>query len=106
MIATIIVLALCGVIAWHAVETILAYRAATGSIWERTRAAFRSSATIAWARLNALSVLAVAALVEASTWLGTPGIKDVIEPWLGPKYMLAYLLVVLIGAEAARRRSL
>lgn len=106
MIATIIVLALCGVIAWHAIETVLAYRKATGTFWERLKSAFRDSATIAWARLNALSTVAIAALVEGSAWVGAPGVREVIEPWLKPQYMLAYMLVVLIGAEAARRRSL
>jgi hypothetical protein len=106
MIATIILVVLLCLVAWQVYETINAYRRATGTTWERLKAAFSESATIAWARLNALSAVAVAVLLELSAWLGAPGVQQSIEPYLGPKYMLAYLLVVLVGAEIARRRSL
>lgn len=106
MIANIILLAVLAAIGWQVYETVKAYMAAEGSPTERLKAAFKASATIAWSRVNALSVAAVAALSEASVWLGMPGVKETIEPYLGSKYMLAYVLVVAVGAEVARRRSL
>ena len=38
--------------------------------------------------------------------LGAPGVKDAIEPYFGPNYMPAYVVIVLIGTEIARRRTL
>ena len=43
---------------------------------------------------------------ELATLVGAPGVKEAIEPYLGPQYMTAYVLFVLIGAEIARRRTL
>lgn len=106
MIATIILVVLLCLVGWQVYETVRAYGRATGTTWERLKAAFSDSATIAWARLNSLSAVAVAALAEVSAWFGAPGVQQAIEPYLGPKYMLAYLLVVLVGSEIARRRSL
>jgi len=106
MIATVILVVLLCLVAWQIYETVKAYGRATGSSWERLKAAFQDSATIAWARLNAMSAVVVAALAEISAWFGAPGVQQAIEPYLGPRYMLAYLLVVLVGAEVARRRSL
>lgn len=82
------------------------YMVAPGSPWERLIAAFKSSASIAWTRLNALSVAAIGALSQLAPLIGAPGIKEAIEPWLAPQYMLAYILFVLIGGEIARRRTL
>jgi hypothetical protein len=82
------------------------YASATGSTWERLVAAFRGSASILWARLNALSVGAIGATGEIATLVGAPGVKEAIQPYLGPEYMTAYVLFVLIGAEIARRRTL
>jgi hypothetical protein len=106
MISTIIVAVLLAAVAWQGYVTVRAYKQATGTTWERLKAAFEESATIFWSRINSLSVLAVTGVAEASSWLGAPGVKDVIQPYLTPQLMLGYLLVVLIGAEIARRRSL
>ena len=106
MIANAVIIAMCAIVVWQGYETAMAYRRAEGTRWERIKIAFRESATIAWARLNALSAVAVAIIATASEWLGAPGIKEAIEPYLGPGYMLAYLLLITIGAEVARRRTL
>lgn len=106
MIANGILIALLAITAWQAYETIAAYRQAQGTTWERVKSAFRKSASIAWARLNAVSVSLTTVVALAADWLGMPGVKEAITPWLTPEYMLAYTLAVLIGAEIARRRSL
>jgi hypothetical protein len=109
MILTTIVLA---VPAYMAFCVIHGYATATGSngeplsTWQRLVAAFRGSASIFWARFNALSIAAIGAVGEIASLAGAPGVKDAIQPYLAPEYMTAYVLFVLIGAEIARRRTL
>jgi hypothetical protein len=88
------------------VSVIRGYITATGTTWERLVAAFRGSASIFWARLNALSLAAIGVVGELSSLAGAPGVKEAIQPYLAPEYMTAYMLFVLIGAEIARRRTL
>jgi hypothetical protein len=92
--------------AYMAFCVIHGYMTSTGTTWERVVSAFSGSATIFWARLNALSIGAIGAVGEVSGLVGAPGVKDAIAPYLGPEYMTAYVLFVLIGAEIARRRTL
>ena len=106
MLRTFIILAVAAIAAWLALETVWAFRAAPGVTRDRLAAAFKGSATIAWARINALSSVAVAALIALSEWLGAPGFKETLAPYLSSECMLAYLIVVLVGAELARRRTL
>ena len=106
MIGAIIYAALFVAVAWQAYETYTSYRDAMGSRWERLKIAFDKSASIFWARMNALSVGAVTAVTEVSGWVGAPGVKEAILPYLTPEFMVGYLLFVAIGAEFARRRSL
>jgi hypothetical protein len=103
IILTIIVLAIP---AYMLYVTVHGYLAARGSIWERLVLAFRESATIFWARLNALSVAAIGGTGWIADIAGAPGVKEAIAPYLAPEYMVAYTLFVLIGAEIARRRTL
>ena len=106
MINFVLTLIVIAVPLYMLVSIVIGYLNATGSTWQRLVAAFRSSASILWARINALSVAAVAALSEVSPLIGAPGIMEAIEPYLSPGYMAAYVVVVLIGAELARRRTL
>ena len=106
MLNLILSLIVIAVPAYMLFEVVRGYIVATGTTWERLVASFRSSASIFWARLNALSVAAVGGLGWTADLAGAPGIKEAIQPWLAPEYMTAYVLVVLIGAEIARRRTL
>jgi hypothetical protein len=106
MITTILTLFIIAVLGYVAFVTVHGYLAASGTVWQRLVAAFRASLTVFWARLNALSILAVAAVSEIASFLGAPGVKEAIEPYLAPQYMLAYVVLVLLGAEVARRRTL
>lgn len=106
MIAQIIIGVALLAVAYQAYETVMAYKRATGSIWERLKAAFSESATIFWSRVNSISVALTTLVATISTYLGAPGIKETITPWLTPEYLLAYTLVILIGSEIARRRTL
>jgi hypothetical protein len=102
-ILTIFVLA---VPAYVVIRIWIEYYNSTGTTWERIKQAFSNSRTIAWTQLNALSVAAVGGVGWLSTAAGAPGVKEAIQPYLGPEYMTAYILFVLIGAEFARRRTL
>src|SRR5205085_747991 len=84
LILTTIVLAVPAYMAFCVVH---GYATATGTKWERIVTAFRGSASIFWARLNALSVAAIGAIGEIATLVGAAGIKDAIEPYLGPAYL-------------------
>lgn len=103
LILTAIVLA---VPVYMASSVIYIYLSAPGTQWERIKTAFHDSVTVAWARLTALSATLVGLVGEVSGYAGAPGVQQAIEPYLQPKYMLAYMLVVTIGAEIARRRTL
>jgi hypothetical protein len=106
MITTILTLFIIAVLGYVTFVTVHGYLAASGTVWQRLVAAFRASLTVFWARLNALSILAVAAVSEITSFLGAPGVKEAIEPYLAPQFMLAYVVLVLLGAEVARRRTL
>lgn len=106
MIANIIVLVAVAVVGWHLYETIAAFRAAEGTTKERWCSAFRSSLTIFWTRVSAFATVAIAVVAEGANYAGLPGVKETIEPYMTPQLMLLYTLVVILGAEASRRRSL
>lgn len=85
---------------------IWSFAKAEGTTWQRLVAAFRGSASIAWARLNTISISLLGLIGDASGWLGAPGVQDTVAPWLSPKALLCYALAVAIGGEFARRRTL
>lgn len=105
-VATVIIVAAFAIIGWQVYETVIDYRRETGTTWQRLVGAFKASATLAWTRLNAVSVFLVTAVTTVADWLGAPGLKDTVSPLLTPQLLVAYTLVVLIGAEVARRRTL
>jgi hypothetical protein len=76
------------------------------TVWEKLVDAFKGSATIAWSRLNALSIAAIGLVGEVAPLIGAPGVKEQLERFMTPTAMGVYMLVVLIGAEIARRRTL
>jgi len=107
MIASIIMLVVAAVVVWHLAETVIAFNSSTALTRnDRLKEAFRHSLTIFWARFTAFTTLAIAVVAEGSNYLGVPGLKETIEPYMTPQLMLIYTLVVIIGAEASRRRTL
>ena len=83
------------------------YMVSPGTTWERLIAAFRESATITWARLNGLGAGLAALLAWASPYLGLPQVSDKIQAVVtSPIAVAAYIVLVAIGAEIARRRTL
>lgn len=100
---TFVVLAIplyvAGLVVWN-------YAKATGTVWERSKAAFSGSVTLLWARLNAISISLVGFAGDLSGWLGAPGVGSVAEQLLGPRMLICYALLIALGSEAARRRTL
>lgn len=90
---------LSGLVVWN-------YAKATGTVWERTKAAFSGSASIFWARVNAVSISLIGFTGDVAGWLSAPGVQPVADQVLGPKALIGYALLVALGAEIARRRTL
>lgn len=88
---------------YMAFEVIHGYTTATGTTFERLKAAFRSSLTIFWARVNSLSVGGIWLLGQAADLAGAPGVKEAVAPWLTPELLLGYGAFVVVGSEVARR---
>ncbi len=83
------------------------YMASPGTTWERLVAAFRASASITWARLNGLGAGLGAFLAWVSPYLGLPQVSEKIQAIVtSPIAVAAYIILVAIGAEIARRRTL
>lgn len=91
---------------YFAALLIWSYAKAEGTTWQRVVAAFRGSASIAWARVNTISLSLIGLVGDAAGWLGAPGVQDTVSPWLSPKLLVCYALAVAIGGEVARRRTL
>lgn len=85
---------------------VLNYAKATGTVWERSKAAFSGSLTIFWARVNTVSLSLIGFTGDVSGWLGAPGIQPVADQLLGPKALIGYALLIAIGSEITRRRTL
>lgn len=88
-----------GLIIWN-------YAKATGTVWERAKAAFSGSVTVLWARAQAISVGLIGFSADVAGWLSAPGIQPVAEQVFSPRALIAYALFIAIGSEFARRRTL
>jgi uncharacterized protein (DUF2062 family) len=82
------------------------FRRAEGSLWSRMWEGAKESATMLWLGLNAVSVALISAVTWASDLLGFPGLKEAMSPWLTPKLVLAYVLVLALGGVLTRNRTL
>lgn len=71
-------------------------------MWDRLAAAFKHSVTILWARLVALSGLA---LIAAQNLTADPTIGDAIKSLLKPEYLPWYVIGIGIITELCRRRT-
>ena len=106
-VALLLGAATVGLLAYHFSSK---YSAATGTRWQRTLAASRNSATVLWARaswcftwLSAWAIAAVDLVADAS---GRPEIKQAIDPYINPKWMMVYTLGIIALGYWARMRTL
>lgn len=106
MIITIILTTAFGFLGYLVWRGVRRYQLAEGSVWSRLKSAANESSTIAWNVGNAASIAAIAGVTFVSEWLGMPGVKEALEPYLKPEYMLTYMLVVTLGSVLTRYRSI
>ena len=102
----IIDLILFAALVYVVVDFVRAYRAASGTLWQRLLATSRHSATILWQRFT----IALAAFADALVWLAellnAPGVAEPIKSMLQPQYVAALMVAIAIVGELARRRTL
>jgi hypothetical protein len=87
-------------------DFVRAWRAASGTVWQRLLATGRHSATILWQRF----IIALAGFADALVWLAdllqAPGVAEPIKSVLQPQYVAVLVVAVAIVGELARRRTL
>jgi hypothetical protein len=71
-------------------------------MWLRSKAWFRNSMTILWARIVAIAGLLLAA---GQSLLADPNINGAIQQVLQPKYIPYYVIAIGLVTELARRRT-
>ncbi|HZP76542.1 MAG TPA: hypothetical protein VFB45_10400 [Pseudolabrys sp.] len=71
-------------------------------MWERLKKGFRHSVTILWARLVALTGVALAVATALAT---DPAVTGAVQGALDPKYVPYYVIAIGIVTELCRRRT-
>lgn len=72
-------------------------------MWDKTKAFFKNSLTILWARVQMVIGLLGALVI---TLLQDPNITGALQAALQPKYIPFYVIAIGLLTELARRRSL
>jgi len=105
--ALVIHLALLALLVFLIVDMTRGYLAATGTVWQRLLAAGKGSATILWSRFSAgVTIFASGILWIAELLNASPGVQDAIRSGIRPEYAAGVIVIILAGAELARRRTL
>jgi hypothetical protein len=102
-IVDIVVLALA---AYFLFDFARSYRSAAGSVWHRSVAAAKSSATILWARFSVVVVAVADGLIQLADFVQAPAVSAAISTYLKPSTVAAVMVTVAIVTEWARRRTL
>ncbi len=71
-------------------------------MWDKTKAWFRNSLTILWARAVAFAGVA---LMMAESLVQDPGVSAAIQSLLQPKFIPYYVIAIGLVTELARRRT-
>lgn len=101
-----VVISTIAIIAYFGYEFYKAYRAASGTIFQRSVAAAKGSATVLWARFVGLVGLATGGLASAADYLGDPSIGAAIQTYGKPQYIAAALVLIALVTTWARKRTL
>jgi hypothetical protein len=72
-------------------------------MWNKTKAWFKNSTTILWARLQVVAGIAAASLMALAS---DPHVTGAIETALQPKYFPYYVIAIGLITEIARRRTI
>jgi len=105
MLNLIITFALLAAAAYVGFLFVRAYTTTTGSWWQRTLSAGKSSATIVWAQLLIMSTGFINAFADIMSQVD-PSAADQIKSVLQPQYVAAFTVLILLGTIAARLRTL
>ncbi len=84
----------------------LFFAARIESFRQRLFAAFHASATIALARVTALSGGLLVILANGADLLGVPGVRDAVQGIVPPNVWPYLMIVIAVATEVARRRTL
>ena len=103
LIAYVIAAAALGGGAIVTYRLVAAYRAATGTPWQRLLLVFRNSETVLWARAQVL-VGALMALAEGATsFVQDPAISGAVQQIVKPEYLPFYVIAIGLVTELVRR---
>ena len=87
-------------------DAVKMYFSTTGTWWEKTIAAGRGSATIAWNRFVALCAAAAGILADGADYLNDPNLSAAIKAALQPQYVAGFVVLVTVITIWARKRTL
>lgn len=88
------------------VHTIIYYRDATGTRWERILATSRHSATWVWAKVMLVSGLLIEGVAQAAEFLNLPDVSAFIHQKVPASYLGVVLVIIAAMTFAARFRGL
>jgi hypothetical protein len=97
---------LAAIALYFIVDAVIAYHRAVGSVWQRTLAAGKQSATIVWARLVVIITAGISGLAWLADFVNQPGVSAAITTYLKPNVVAGIMVAVAVITELARRRTL
>lgn len=94
------------VIGYYAYLMVPAYRAATGTTWQKLLAAGESSATKLWSRIVQIFAAILGVVASCADFLNAPQVADAIHQYLKPEYVAGAFVVIMAITTLARNRTL
>lgn len=106
MFSFIFTLAIVGVFAWFVYHFVVKFKEAEGSVWGRTLAGARDSATVFWGGVLYVAGAIVDLAEKAADFLNLPEVTTFINNYFPPKYVAIGLMVIGGVTILARLRTL
>ena len=101
-----VIISVALLVAFYGYEFYKGFVSTPGNVWARLLAAGKGSATILWSRFLAIFAGTVALLGDFGSYVGAPGVADNIQHYVKPEYVPAFLVLIAVINEFARRRTL
>lgn len=106
MLSLIFTVAVFAALAWFAYHFVSKFRESEGSIWERTLAGAKDSATVLWGGVLYVAGVLLYLAEKASTFLNMPEVTSFIQNQLPSQWGAIGLMVVGVVTIIARLRTL
>lgn len=106
MISFILTLAILAALGWFVYHFIVKFREAEGTVWERTLAGAKDSATIFWGGILYVAGAIVDLAEKFADFLNLPEVTGFINNYFPPKYVAVGLMVIGGITILARLRGL